>query len=233
MNNLLFIDAKNFGDFIERFLMNAVTPPILLLLIYGIIKYKNLELKPSKSFCWILISYVGFDLFLRLYYTFLLNMENQTRYFMIQTIFYLIPAAASWQVIVKKIKPDKQYVTVILCSVIFLFGAIKSIKPEWDKPELVKFTKIVKEDPAKFKYLEELKVEEDGSLRENNDYRLLYYSGIYRDRELKKNILTKGGSLYYIVEAKLSKIGNYEVKLISELDDDGDKKYLYKVIKEF
>ena len=149
---------------------------------------------------------------------------------MIQTIFYLIPAAAAWQFIVKKSKTGKQYVSIVICSIIFLFGAIKSIKPEWDKPELVKFTRIVKNDPAKFKYIEELKIEDDGSLRENNDYRLLYYSGIYRDRELKKNILTKGGNLYYIAEAELDKIGNYDVEEISQINDDGDIKYLYKVI---
>ena len=127
-------------------------------------------------------------------------------------------------------KTGKQHVSIVICSLIFLFGAIKSIKPEWDKPELVKFTKIVKNDPAKFKYIEELKVEEDDILLESHDYRFLYYSGLYRDRKLKNNILIKGGVLFYVVKIELDKIGNYDVEEISQINDDGDIKYLYKVI---
>lgn len=231
MNSLAFIDSKNFSDFIERMFMNAVTPPIIILLIVFLFKYKKMEIKVSKPFCLILVFYVAMDLFLRLYYTFILNMENQTRYFLIQAIFYLIPAAAAYEFIVKKSKTDKNKISVIICAVIFLYGAIMSLKPKWDKPEYEVFGALVAQDPAEYKYIEELKENKDGSLTADNDYRLAYYSGIYRRKDIFKLILNHGGSIYYVGEKKYDSYGNYKLEKISEVENrKGDKKYLFKAV---
>ena len=92
------IELKLVSDFFERFLLNAVTPIILIFLIVYIIKCKKTKLFEIKPTALFLISYVFIDLLIRVYYTFFLGMENQTRYFMIQVLFYLIPAAIAWEI---------------------------------------------------------------------------------------------------------------------------------------
>ena len=232
MSSLLFIDAKNFNDFIERFFINAVSPPILLLLVVFCISYKKTIFKQIKPDTYLVVLYLLTDLSLRLYYTFLLNMENQTRYFLIQAIFYLIPAALAWEYLSESKKINREKFYIISCCVIFLFGSIISLRPKWDKPEYEVFGKIIKADPKKYKHVVTVDEEDDGSLSFEDDVRLAYYSGIYKDKRIQMHVLGDDGSYYFVTEKPFSRIGDHSVELIKDLIDDGNKKYLYKVVSQ-
>lgn len=226
------IELKLVSDFFERFLLNAVTPIILILLIVYIIKCKKTKLFEIKPTALFLISYVFIDLLIRVYYTFFLGMENQTRYFMIQVLFYLIPAAIAWEYLSESKKINREKFYMISCCVIFLFGCIISLRLKWDKPEYEVFSKIIKADPKKYKHVVTVDEEDDGSLSFEDDVRLAYYSGIYKDKRIPMHVLGDDGSYYFVTERPFSRIGDHSVELIKDLIDDGDKKYLYKVVSQ-
>lgn len=225
MNSFLLIDAKSFSDFIERFFINAITPPILILLLILIIYHKKIQLKAIKPFVLILILYLTVDLLLRLYYTFVLNMENQTRYFLVQAIFYLIPASLGWEYLISKNPEKKKNISIAICLIVFLFGSIKSLKPKWNNPEYEQFGMIIKKDPAKYKYVYEIKRDDNGELKLDKDYRSLYYAGIYRDNELRRKIHSGRGAIFYISKYKLEEVNGEKAELVSSYKD---KKFLYR-----
>lgn len=159
-------------------------------------------------------------------------MENQTRYFLIQSIFYLIPASMAWEYLSESKKINREKFYIFSCCVIFLFGSIVSLRPKWNKPEYEVFGKIIKEDPKRYKHVVAVDVEDDGSLSFEDDVRLAYYSGIYKDKRIPMHVLGDDGSYYFVTDKKFSIIGDHTVKLIKDLIDDGDKKYLYKVVSQ-
>ena len=152
-------------------------------------------------------------------------MENQTRYFLVQAIFYLIPASLGWEFLISKKPEKKKNITITVCLIIFLFGTVKSLKPKWNNPEYEQFAMIIKQDPAKLKYVLEVKKEENGKFSINNDYRSLYYAGIYRDKDLEKRVIKEKGTIYFITKENFDEINGRKVNLISSYES---KKFLYK-----
>jgi len=94
------------------------------------------------------------------------------------------------------------------------------------------FSKIIKADPKKYKHVVTVDEEDDGSLSFEDDVRLAYYSGIYKGKRIQMYVLGDDGSYYFVTEKPFSRIGDHSVELIKDLLDDGDKKYLYKVVSQ-
>ena len=229
---LLFISAKHFNDFLERFFFKAITPTILILIIIYLLKFKECKFKKLNGFAYLVLFYGFTDLLLRLYYTFILDMDNQTRYFNVQAIFYLIPAALAWEFLYESSKIKRQRFLIITCMIIFLFGAIRSIRPKWDKPEYEVFAQIIQNDPVELKYAYRLKKNEDGDIYFKQAVRLSYYAGIYRKKVLDVKRMTAEGSCYVVTNKTYKKALSYQLELVESVTNNSGKNFfLYKAIK--
>jgi hypothetical protein len=229
---LLFISAKHFNDFLERFFFKAITPTILVLIIIYLLKFKECKFKKFNGFSYLVLFYALTDLLLRLYYTFILDMDNQTRYFNVQAILYLIPAALAWEFLYESSKIKKQRFLIITCMIIFLFGAIRSIRPKWDNPEYEIFAQIIQDDPVELKYAYRLREDDHGIISFRRAVRLSYYAGVYRTRDLDIERIATEGNCYVISHKAYKKALFYQLNLIKSVTDNSGKSFfLYKAIK--
>ena len=166
------------------------------------------------------------DLFLRLYYTFINNMENQTRYFFIQAIFYLIPAAAAFEFLSVRGDKKRRLFVFITYAAIFLISCILSFRPKWNKPEYELFAKIVAQDSREPKYIFKLNDRDGGGVLER-DLRSSYYAGIFTNDSIHNlEELKSAGVCYVIVEDLPSTDPSF--KLIAESKAHNNRIFLYE-----
>ena len=158
-----------------------------------------------------------------MHYTFILDRDNNTRYFLVQIVSLTIPASLGLVYFLKsKEAVIQQKILYGFCTLIFLYSAIDNGRPKGWRPEYTEFSRIIQNDTSNIKYAFEF---EDGFLIEEK--RLNYYSGIKMKtyNELEKY----EGTAFIYSEKELEGFEGFKLLKLSEID--GYKKrrvYLYK-----
>jgi hypothetical protein len=223
---VIAISALHLKEFWEKFFLKGLTPFLLILIIYFFLNFKKIKPEFRRGIGVFLILIGLFDFAMRMHYTFILDRDNNTRYFLIQIILWTFPAALAFDFFLRKKTAEAQKkILYISCILFCLFSAIINIKPKWFRQEYIVFSEIIEKDPAINKYAFEYD-EEDGL---EEEVRLNYYSGIYKLTDAEKFT----GTSYIVSKKKYDKILEDDVELVKEIK--GSKKktlYLYKTNKK-